>query len=155
MKNLFRLTLLISILVVVGVGLVLLRYYQMEAGIKALKEDKGVVALEKLKPLAYLGYQPAQINIGLIYAYGIGGVPKDDNKAIYWFRRSGPIKSLGSKPEDGVDPAAPYELAVAKDYMNGTWGVKADNAESQKWLRLAAAGGNKEATALLIKVYSK
>jgi TPR repeat protein len=146
MKKLLRLTLFIAILFVVGVGLLLLRNYQMEAGVRAYKDENGVTALNKLKPLAYLGDKTAQMIVGSIYAYGSKGVPKNDDDAIYWFRRCGPI---GSPVEDGVDRAAAHELSVAKAYMNGSEGVKADPVEGQKWLQLAAKGGSKEAADML------
>jgi TPR repeat protein len=79
----------------------------------------------------------------------LNGVPKSDANAIYWFRRCGPIGPFID--EDGVDPAASHELSVAKAYMNGSQGAKADAVESEKWLQLAAKGGNKEAAAMLAK----
>ena len=94
MKKLLRLTLFVALIVIVGVGLLLLRNYQMEAGVRAYKEENGVTALKKLKPLAYLGYNKAQLIVGFIYAYGINGVPKNDTDAIYWFRRCGSIGSV-------------------------------------------------------------
>jgi TPR repeat protein len=148
-RMLFRLALYLTVIVVVGVGLVLLRNYQMEEGVRAYKEENGVVALAKLKPLAYLGDKTAQLLVGSIYAYGLRGVPKSDADAIYWFGRCGPIGALVA--EDGVDPAAPLELSVAKAYASGGEGVKADATESNKWLQLAAKGGSKEAAAMLAK----
>ena len=141
--------LFVAVPVVVGVGLLLLRNYQMEAGVWAYKEENGITALEKLKPLAYLGDKTAQMIVGSIYAYGLNGVPKNEANAIYWFRRCGPIGPL--VVEDGVDPAAPHELSVAKAYANGSGGVKVDPRESEKWLQLAAKGGSKEAAAMLAK----
>jgi len=80
-----------------------------------------------------------------MYALGWGepGVLRNDKEAIYWFERAGFYK------EKGVDPGAPAELGVAESYAKGTDGVKADPVESAKWLRLAAAGGSKEAVAIL------
>lgn len=136
-------------LVFVGlsVGGLLLRNYQMDGGVKALKEERGRAALSRLKPLAILGDKSAQVLVGTIYAYGLGGAPKSDQDAIYWFRRSGPVGKY--RVEDNTDPAAPFELDVAKAYATGEQGVKADPAESAKWLKLAAKGGSKEAAALL------
>lgn len=132
---------------VIGVGLLLLRNHQMDRGVRALKEENGAVALRRLKPLAQLGDKTAQMLVGSIYAYGSGGIPKSDSDAIYWFRRLGSFGPV--VVEEGVDPAAPYELAVAKAYASGAEGVKPDAAESIKWLKLAAKGGSKEAAAML------
>ncbi len=149
MRKSLRLALLVAVFAIAGVSVLLLRNYQMEAGVQAYKEQNGITALEKLKPLAYLGDKTAQMIVGSIYAYGLNGVPKNDANAIYWFRRCGSIGSL--IVEDGVDPAASHELAIAKAYMNGSEGVKVDAVEGEKWLQLAAKGGNKEAAAMLAK----
>jgi TPR repeat protein len=77
-----------------------------------------------------------------MYAGGLG-VQEDDRKAIYWFGRAALLA------EAGADPAAPAELAEAKAYAEGSDGVKIDPVESAKWLRLAAAGGSKEAASIL------
>lgn len=130
------------------VALFLLRNHQMDVGVRAYKEDNGALALRKLKPIAYFGDKTAQMLVGSIYAYGLGGIPKSDQDAIYWFRRCGPI---GALPADGSDPVAPLALGVAKVYAEGGDGVKPDSAESAKWLRIAAKGGSKEAAAILAK----
>ena len=122
----------------------------MEAGVRAYKQENGVTALSKLKPLAYLGDKSAQMILGSIYAYGLNGIQKNDAEAIYWFRRCGPLRPLAN--EVTVDPAAPHELGVAKAYLTGNQGVKTDLVEAEKWLRLAANGGSKEATAILAKI---
>lgn len=144
MKKFPRIALFATVL---GVNLLLLRNYQMYAGLEAYKTENGLTAIEKLKPLAYLGEKTAQIIIGSIYAYGLNGIPKNDAEAIYWFRRCGSIGPFAV--EAGDDPAAPHELDVAKAYMNGNYGVKVDLIESRKWLHLAAQGGSKEAATIL------
>jgi hypothetical protein len=131
----------------IGSGLILLRNDQIHRAVRALKDENGAAALAQLKPLARLGDKTAQTLVGSIYAYGCGGIPKSDLDAIYWFHRIGSFGPL--VVEAGVDPAAPYELAVAKTYASGTEGVKADSAESLKWLKLAAKGGSKEAADML------
>ena len=146
-KLVVRLLVGVVALAVTGMGLLLLRNAQMDRGVRALKEENGAVALERLKPLALLGDKTAQMLVGSIYAYGSGGIPKSDVDAIYWFHRLGSFGPV--VVEEGVDSAAPYELAVAKAYAHGTDGVKADPAESLKWLKLAAKGGSKEAVDML------
>lgn len=146
-KIIVRVILCITAFVVIGVGLLLLRNYQMSEGVRALKNENGVSALKRLKPLAQLGDKTAQMLIGSIYAYGWGGVSKNDDNAIYWFRRCGPFGN--QVVEKGGDPAAPHALSVAKAYANGENGLKADHAESVKWLKFAAKGGSKEASKML------
>lgn len=136
----------LALVFVIVISLVLLRNYRMEAGVVAYKAGNGVLALEKLKPLAHLGDKTSQMIVGSIYAYGLG-VKKDDEQAIYWFRRCGPIGT--GRSDEAADPAAQLELGVAKVYASGGEGVKPDPAESAKWLRRAAEGGSKEAAALL------
>lgn len=142
-----RLLLGVTVLAVIAVGLLLLRNDQMDRGVRALKEENGTVALQRLKPLAHLGDKTAQFLLGNAYAFGWSGVQKSDADAIYWFHRLGSFGPV--VVEDGVDPAAPYELGVAKTYASGAEGVQADPAESLKWLELAAKGGSKEAAAML------
>jgi TPR repeat protein len=135
------------------VGGLLLRNYQMDEGIRALKSDNGYSALARFKPLAALGDRTAQTLVGSIYAFGWGGVSKNDTEAIYWFRRCGPV---GPTERDGaVDRAAQAELVVGKSYATGEQGVKVDPVESAKWLKLAAKGGSKEASALLAQSSSR
>lgn len=146
MKKLVYITTILALVVIVGISLLLLRNYRMEAGIVAYKDGNGPLALEELKPLAHMGDKAAQLMVGSIYAYGVG-VGKDDEEAIYWFRRYGPIGTGGD--DQASDPAAQLELGVAKVFATGGEGVRADPVESAKWLRRAAEGGSKEAAALL------
>lgn len=143
-SRLFRFVLALVILSALGIGTLVVRNSQLDAGVVALKEGDGVAALEKFTPLARLGDAQAQFLIGSMYAYG-WGVAKSDSNALYWFRRAGRYASGES------DPAAPAALGVAKSYAEGTDGVQIDRDESAKWLRIAAAGGSKEAAALLAK----
>jgi TPR repeat protein len=147
MTKIYRVILCFAMLAMVGVGLLLLRNDQMDRGVHALKQEDGTAALEHLKPLAQLGDKTAQMLVASIYAYGWGGIPKNDADATYWFRRLGSWGPLAT--QEGVDPAAPYQFMVAKAYAGGDGAVTADPVESLKWLKLAAAGGSKEAAAML------
>jgi TPR repeat protein len=138
MKKIIRLTVLIvSGVVLLGLILMVLRNLQFEAGVRALKAGDYQTALSKLRPLAFLGDGPSQYAVGEMYAFGFG-VQKDDEKAIYWFRRAAILA------QRGVDPAAPAELSVSRRYAEGV-GIRADAEESLRWLQRAAAGGSKEA----------
>ena len=123
---------------------VVVRNHEFDIAARALKTEQYSVAVPRLKVLAYIGDTAAQYILGGMYADGIG-VEKDASKAIYWFRKA----AVGVHGE--ADPAAAAELAVAKDYAEGTKGVKSDPVESQKWLRRAAEGGSQEAVAELQK----
>ena len=144
-KRLLKFVATVVVLITLSVGLAFVQGYEMNLGVVALKLGNGEEALSRLGPLARLGDGTAQFQLGCMYALGWGepGVPRNDKEAIYWFERAGFYK------EKGVDPAAPAELGVAESYAKGTDGVKADPVESAKWLRLAAAGGSKEAVAML------
>ena len=135
----------VIVLATMVAGLAFVRTYELDSATRALKDENGpdgAAAIGNLAPLAELGDGTAQYLLGSIYAGGLG-VRENDRDAIYWFRRAAFFA------EAGADPAAPAELAVAKAYAEGTDGVKADPVESAKWLRLAAAGGSKEAMAIL------
>ena len=46
------------------------------------------LAARGLEKAAEQGHAQAQHNVGLIYVYGIGGVPKDDNKGLEWLKKA-------------------------------------------------------------------
>jgi TPR repeat protein len=145
MKKAKKIILVVMALGIVGLGCQVLQVDRLNAGREAFENDEIALALEKYKPLAWLGDSGAQYTLGWIYVIGGPGVAKDDAKAIYWFRRA------ARHVEKGEDPAAAAELDMAKSYADGINVDKKDMNESMKWLRLAAAGGNKEAIALLAK----
>jgi uncharacterized protein len=123
---------------------VLVRNHEFDIAARALKTEDYSATVPRIKVLAYMGDTAAQYILAGMYADGVG-VEKDDSKAIYWFRRA----AVGVHGE--ADPAAPAELAVARNYAEGTESVKVDQAESLKWLRRAAEGGSQEAIAELQK----
>ena len=81
---------------------------------------------DRLRKAATCG--PSQL-FGLIYYRGGRGVPRDDAKAVKWFR-------LAAKRSDAI---AEFNLGVM--YAEGQ-GVPQDNAEAVKWYRQAAEQGN-------------
>ncbi|MBU0910517.1 MAG: sel1 repeat family protein [Proteobacteria bacterium] len=105
--------------------------YCLDKGILALKEEKYGSAIKYLKPMAILGEEDAQNLIGECYALGFG-VPKDVEKAIYWFRR-GTKKSNCS----GDECIAADLYFVGEKYLNGV-GVKKDRKEAIFWIKKAA-----------------
>jgi TPR repeat protein len=142
------------IIVLVGVmwaGLIVLHFTLWNRGGIAVKTGNGALALKYLKPLAWLGDEHAQYVIGEFYAYGIEGIQKNDEEAIYWFHRIGFFGGSSLVVEQGVDRAAAYELLVASTYAcGGDSMVKvADPVESLKWLKRAATDGSKKAATIL------
>jgi TPR repeat protein len=123
------------------------RNRQFDAGIMALKEDRGWDGVRILEPLAEAGDQQAQSILGEVYALGeVNGVPRNDELAIRWFRAAGP---MDREPRQGEDPAAEAEYWVGKSYAEGSAPYHLDVAEGRKWLERAARGGSREAAAML------
>jgi TPR repeat protein len=77
------------------------------------------------------GDAKAQFNLGLKYAYG-NGVPRDDQEAVWWFRKAA---------EQG-HAEAQFNLGVS--YEGGD-GVAQDYQEAVKWFRRAAEQGRADA----------
>jgi hypothetical protein len=148
--NFLRLLSILAVAVFFYVSAFVLRTEEFETNASALMEVNGVEALKKLKLLAYLRDSAAQLTVGFIYAEGLGGVPKDVDEAIYWFR----LRAAQLSSEAGIlYLVSDDELYVAEDYLHGAECVKADPVEAKKWLQLAAKDGNKEAAALLAQLY--
>jgi len=123
------------------------RNRQFDAGIMALKEDRGQDGVRLLEPLAKAGDRQAAGILGEVYALGeVNGVRKNDELAIRWFRAAGP---MDREPRRGEDPAAEAEYWVGKSYAEGSGPYDRDVAEGRKWLERAARGGSPEAAALL------
>lgn len=58
-----------------------------QEGLDAIHETNYEKALEKLIPLATKGHAPSQYNLGVMHEWG-NGVPKDNVKAMKWYRLS-------------------------------------------------------------------
>jgi TPR repeat protein len=78
---------------------------------------------------ADLGDALAQLNLGMYFEQGLGGVPRDYEEAARWYRKAA---------EQG-NPVAQYSLGLI--YQNGRQGVPIDFAEAMKWHRTAADQG--------------
>ena len=127
------------------------RQRQLDEAIAALKLDEGRLAVQKFEPLARSGNRVAANALGWIYALGQGGVERNDDLAIHWFRHAGPTMR---KPAEGEDRAADAELWVAYAYANGEQGAVPNRSESLKWLSRSAMGGNRDAVQLLERIKS-
>ena len=79
-------------------------------------------SLRLLNESANQGFAKAQNQLGGVYEYGLGGVPKDANEALNWYRKAA---------EQG-EPQAQWSVGV--DFHN-----KGDYAEAVKWFEKSAA----------------
>ena len=113
----------------------------------ALKTGNYAQTMRLLHPWAVIGDSKAQYTLGELYAFGLG-VAQDDETAIYWYRRAGPIGPLDAGERSVTDPAAPAMYYVGKQYLDGT-GVKRDEAKARKWFERSAKGGFAKAKAEL------
>ena len=84
-------------------------------------------AFRLLKPFAEQGHAAVQAILGYMYTTG-NGVPKDDAKEVYWYRKAA---------EQGVAQAQGNLGAM---YHNGV-GVPEDYVQAYAWSSIAAAQG--------------
>jgi TPR repeat protein len=142
--------LIIVLVVSSGVALLLMvvRNILFDNAVKSLKAEDYETSIHKLTPLAMLGDSDAQWLIGQMYAYG-WGVPKDEIKAIEWFRRS------AKWMEDGTNKSAVAAYYVGIDYSEGVGAVPKSELEAVKWFVIAGNSGSVEAADKLCKAYSE
>ena len=100
-------------------------------GLEAYKREDYATALKKWTPLAEKGFAKAQMNLGVLYASGLG-VPKDHVEAMRWSRRAA---------EQGY-PIAQNNMGYI--YLQGQ-GVTQDFKTAFEWFKLAAEQGNADA----------
>ena len=98
-----------------------------EDAVAAYEAGDYVTAYRLQLPLAEDGFAKAQVNLGIMYAYG-RGVPQDDAEAVEWFRRAA----------DQGDAFAQHNLGVF--YQAGR-GVLLDGTDAVRWFRKAADQG--------------
>ena len=99
-----------------------------DTGFSCYKKKDYACALKHWEPLANQGDSDAQFNIGVMYANG-QGVAKDDEKAVYWYRKAA---------EQGYVNAQ-YNLGVM--YYNG-YGIAKNTSKAFYWESIAAAQGH-------------
>ncbi len=116
---------------VLSVLLIVTRNWLLDQAASEMKTEEFDRAATKLKLLANIGDATAQSLLGDSYAYG-WGVSKDDDRAVYWYRRAGT-----SEPSIS-DPAAPAMYYVGKHYLEA---VHPDKSEARKWFERSARGG--------------
>ena len=145
-------------------------------GIVAYERGDFAAAVKELTPPAEQGDATAQVLLGAIYGTGSEAVPRDDQKAVAWFRRAAEQGSaagqnfLGEAYRDGLGVAVDqaqaatwfrrsaeqgfaigqYHLAMAYDVGAG---VTRDVKEAVAWLKKSAAQGYALAEAMLGRCY--
>jgi len=102
-------------------------------------DEQEAFRLPHVKPLAEQGYAGAQYALGQIYRKG-EDVPKDDAKAVHWYRKAAEQGYL----------YAQYNLGTM--YSNGK-GVPEDNAKAVYWFLKAAEQGFVDAQSKLGDMY--
>jgi uncharacterized protein len=110
-------------------------------GLNAYKRGDYATALREWKPLAEAGNLSAQHNLAVMYVTG-HGVPKNDQQAVYWFRKSAERGNLKSQVSMGIS------------YNQGR-GVPQDYSQAAFWFRKAAERGNALAQNSLGVLYGK
>jgi len=86
---------------------------------------------------AQMGHPRAQCNLGFMYEFGKGGLPKDQGKALEWYFKSA---------QQGI-PNAQYNLGMV--YL-----ARGDQVEAMKWMEAAAHQGYPPAVESLKKLRS-
>jgi TPR repeat protein len=137
-----RIFLFLAIAVTIVLGVIPLsdyRFWVFNDASLALKTGEYGQAMRLLRPWAAMGDSKAQYILGELYAFG-WGVMKDDETAVYWYRRAGLIGPVDPSDSSVTDSAAPAMYYVGKRYIEGT-GVSRDKAEARKWFERSAKGG--------------
>ena len=83
----------------------------MNQGLKLFGEGRYDEALPLLRQAAQSGFALAQVDLGLMYEGGVGGLAKDGVQAVYWYR----------KATEKDFEAAQYRLGLM--YENGRGGL--------------------------------
>jgi TPR repeat protein len=102
-----------------------------DKGLAAHNAGDYIAALAELRPLAEQGKASAQLNLGVMYAYG-EGVIEDDKEAVKWYRLAA---------EQG-DANAQSNLGLKSRKGQG---VIQDNVYAHMWWNIAAASGDEQA----------
>jgi TPR repeat protein len=113
--------------------------FQMGRACGSVKEfDKARDFYEKA---ARLGYASAQVDLGILYEYGLGGVPRDDREAVRFFKLAA---------DQGYADA---QNNLGNFYAQGRGGLTKNDQEAVRFYRLATAQGNAVAQATLANFY--
>lgn len=115
-----------------------LHYFYRAGNFGAEKDDETAFQLAQKSAMA--GYTPAQVRVGLSYAYG-WGTPISETKAARWFREAATRGDvLGQE-------------GLAFFYLYGK-GVQQDNNEALLWYTRASEQGSSKASRILGSVFA-
>jgi len=141
---------------------------ELQSGLLAYSQRDYSKAWRLLSPLAEKGVLEAQRKIGVMYRHGLG-VQKNDEKAIYWYRKAaqkGHVRaqnSLGVMYRFGMgvtknsQEATKWLTAAAKQgdskgqenlglmYLDGGEGIQQSDEQAAYWLEKAAVQGQMKA----------
>jgi uncharacterized protein len=112
---------------------IVVRNRTFDAAALATAEEDYPAAVKRFRVLAALGDSSAQYFLGELYAFGLG-VPKDEEKAIEFFRRSSKWSSGGDKS------AAASMYHVGERYL-GRRGIARDTEAARRWFERSASEG--------------
>lgn len=112
---------------------VVVRNRTFDAAALAAAEEDYPAAVKRFRVLAALGDSSAQYFLGELYAFGLG-VPKDEEKAIEFFRRAAKWTAGGDKS------AAASMYYVGERYLGGR-GIARDAEAAQRWFERSAKEG--------------
>ena len=130
---------MVAVLVLVAAGMV--QAAPFDDAVAAYKQGDYATAERGFRALALQGDASSQYNLGWMYANG-QGVPKDDQQAVFWYR----------KAADQGHAKAQYNLGFM--YAKGE-GVPKDDQQAVSWYRKAADQGNASAQYNLGLMYAK
>ena len=101
-----------------------------EAGLEAFNSGDYQRAFQNWQPLAQGGHAKSQASLGFLY-YSGKGVPRDDAKALIWFRHAA----------EAGQPTAQFFLGLQYFYGRG---VPRDLARAHSWCDIALTNGYTE-----------
>lgn len=123
--------------------------------------------LAKLESLAASGNAEANYHLGMVHRLGLNGAPKDDAKALPYFRKAAeagdPLaayqlgKLLESEPDESLrwkNAAAEAGFAPAQHEVARTLYEAGEVDKALEWLTQAARQGDKESLRALASLYS-
>ncbi|MBF1382164.1 Sel1-like repeat-containing protein kinase family protein [Porphyromonas sp.] len=90
--------------------------------------------ISRYRRAAEMGDPKGMYKLGVCYAFGEGGLTKDEAKAVEWYQ----------KAAEAGNASGMYNLGLCYKYGQG--GLTKDEAKAVEWYRKAAEAGNSQAT---------
>ena len=93
----------------------------MQAAKDALQHGNGKLALKLFADESQRGDGYADLSIGEIYFQGLGGVPRDNDRAVFWYvrawERGGDVKANAAERLERVGEALGYTAKQVDGYL--------------------------------------